>query len=102
MRRKDREYNLDDFFNMDDFDIEIDPEEPVYPLNVVCRLLDMHYWTLHEILEEGILKPKKVGKRKKLFSYKDIKLLKYIKYLIEKKGVNIKGIKVIFELKKEI
>jgi MerR family transcriptional regulator/heat shock protein HspR len=96
------EENDFDIFNEDDFDVEIEPDDPVYPLNVVCRLLDMHYWTLHDILEEGILKPKKAGKRKKLFSHEDVKRLKYVKYLIEEKGVNIKGIKVIFEIKKEI
>jgi MerR family transcriptional regulator/heat shock protein HspR len=93
--------NFDDFFDFDDFGVEIEPDEPVYPINVVCKLLDMHYWTVHEIIEEGILKPKKVGKRKKLLSQNDIKYLKYIKYLLEDRGVNIKGIKVIFEMRKQ-
>ncbi len=90
------------FDELEDFEVEIDPEEPVYPLNVVCRLLDMQYWTVHELVEEGVLHPKRVGRRKKLFSYKDIKRLKYIKYLIEKKGVNIKGVKVIFEIRRDL
>jgi len=100
MRRKPDD-EFDELFNMDDFDVEIGPDDPVYPINVVCRLLDMHYWTVHEIIEEGLLKLKKVGKRKKLFSHKDIKRLKYIKYLIEDRGVNIKGIRIIFEMRKE-
>ncbi|RKY38067.1 MAG: MerR family transcriptional regulator, partial [Candidatus Omnitrophota bacterium] len=32
----------------------------------------------------------------------DIKRLKYVKYLMEVKGVNIKGVKMIFEIRKEI
>jgi MerR family transcriptional regulator/heat shock protein HspR len=80
------------------FEIEIPQDEPVFPLNVVCELLHLHYWTLHEILQEGIVAPKKKGKAKKLFSYQDIKRLKYVKYLIEDKGVNIKGVKVILEM----
>jgi MerR family transcriptional regulator/heat shock protein HspR len=83
------------------FEIDIPPDEPVYPLNVVCDLLHLHYWTLHDILKEGILEPKKKVKKKKLFSYKDIKQLKYIKYLIEDRGVNIKGVKVILEMEQE-
>jgi MerR family transcriptional regulator/heat shock protein HspR len=94
MRRKRDEF--------EQFDIEIPPDEPVFPLNIVCKLLDMHYWTLQEILKEGLIRPKKKSKRKKLFSYKDIKRLKYIKYLMEERGVNIKGIKVIFEMREEI
>jgi DNA-binding transcriptional MerR regulator len=84
------------------FEIEIPKDTPVFPLNVVCDLLHLHYWTLHEILKEGIVEPKKKGKTKKLFSYKDVKRLKYVKYLIEDKGVNIKGVKVILEMDKEI
>ena len=90
--------NSDNLFDPDEFDIEIDPEEPVFPLNVVCRLLHMQYWTVHEVIEEGLISFKKAKKKRKLFSRNDMKRLKYIKYLIEDKGVNIKGIKVIFEI----
>jgi len=31
-----------------------------------------------------------------------MKRLKYIKYLIEDKGVNIKGVKIILEMEKEV
>ncbi|MFH1768418.1 MAG: MerR family transcriptional regulator [Candidatus Omnitrophota bacterium] len=99
--QEDNKKDFDDLFNIDNFDIEIGPDEPVYTLSVICKLLDMHYWTVHDILEEGLLSPKKTGKRKKLFSHKDIKRLKYIKYLIEDRGVNINGIKVIFEMRRE-
>ncbi len=86
----------------DFFDVKIPENEPIYPLNIVCKLLKMHSWTINEIIKEGIVHPKKIGKRKKLFSYKDICRLKYVKYLIEKKGVNIQGVKVILEIRKEI
>jgi MerR family transcriptional regulator/heat shock protein HspR len=92
----------EDIFDFDDFDLSIDPEEPVFPLNVVCRLLDMHYWTVHEILDKGLIRLKRVGKKKKLFSHKNVRRLKYIKYLIEVRGVNIQGIKVIFEMREDI
>jgi len=81
--------------------IAIPEDEPVFPLNVVCHLLHLQYWTLHEILKEGILEPQKQAKKKKLFSYQDVKRLKYIKYLIEDKGVNIKGVKIILEMEHE-
>jgi len=100
-RRKDKD-RKDEIFDIDEFDVEIDPQEPVYPLNVVCRLLDLNYWTLHEIVEEGLVHCEEKSRKNKLFSYRDIKRLKYIKYLIENKGVNIKGIKVIFEIKGDI
>lgn len=79
------------------FGLEIPVDEPIFPVNIVCKLLDIQYYTLHEIVKEGILSEVK-KRKKKLFSFKDIKRLKYIKYLVEEEGVNIKGVKVILEL----
>ncbi|MFO8052807.1 MAG: chaperone modulator CbpM [Candidatus Omnitrophota bacterium] len=81
-------------------DLDIPLDEPVFPINIVCKLLDIQYYLLHEIVKEGILKEER-KKKKKLFSLKDMKQLKYIKHLVEDEGVNIKGVKVILELKEE-
>lgn len=78
-------------------DLDIPVDEPIFPVNIVCKLLDMQYYMLHEVVKEGILDKKK--KEKKLFSFKDIRQLKYIKYLVEVEGVNIKGVKVILKIK---
>jgi MerR family transcriptional regulator, heat shock protein HspR len=83
------------------FEVEIPPDEPVFPVNIACELIHMNYWTLHEVLKEGIIRPKGKAKKKKLLSYKDITQLKYVQYLIQEKGVNIKGVKVILEMKSE-
>jgi DNA-binding transcriptional MerR regulator len=82
------------------FSLDIPIDEPIFPVNIVCKLLDMQYYTLHEIVKEGILTKSK-EKKKKLFSFKDIKQLKYIKYLVEEEGVNIKGVKIILEIKEK-
>ena len=83
----------------DKFEVRIPEDEPVYPLNIVCGLLHMHYWTLHQLMREGVMAQKSRAKaKKKLFSQKDIRKLKYIQYLMEDKGVNIKGVKVILEM----
>ena len=84
------------------FDIDISPEEPVFPFNIACELLHLHYWTLHEILREGIIKSRGKSKKKKLLSYKDMKQLKIIKHLIDDEGVNIKGVKIILEMRREV
>ena len=83
------------------FDVEIPLDEPVFPVSIVCDLLHMQYYMLHEIMKEGLIRASKRKKRKKLFSQRDVKRLKYIQYLIEERGVNVKGVKVIFELKEE-
>lgn len=84
------------------FEVDIPVDEPLFPLNIVCDLLQIQYHTLHEILREGIIKENRKKSTKKLLSVKDVKRLKYVKYLMEERGVNIQGIKVIFEIEKEV
>jgi MerR family transcriptional regulator/heat shock protein HspR len=84
-----------------EFDIEIPEDIPVFPVNVVCDLLHMQYHLLHEIMKAGILREKRKKAVKKLFSKQDLNRLKYIQYLIEERGVNIKGVKIILEMHEE-
>jgi len=83
------------------FDIQISADEPVYGISVVSKLVDLPVWTLRQLDKAGILCPKRVGKKSRLYSLRDIKKLEYIHYLMEEKGVNLKGIKMILELEKE-
>jgi MerR family transcriptional regulator/heat shock protein HspR len=80
------------------FDIKISPDEPVYIISVVSKLVELPVWTLRALDKAGVVKPKRVGKKSRLYSLKDIRKLEYIHYLMEEKGVNIKGIKMILEL----
>jgi MerR family transcriptional regulator/heat shock protein HspR len=90
------------------FGLNIEEDEPVFPVNVVCQLAQLNYWTLHEIIKEGIIdQPIKSTKslkakgpaKKKLFSCQDVKVLKYVHYLMEEKGVNVQGVKIILQMK---
>ncbi|MCM8800600.1 MAG: MerR family transcriptional regulator [Candidatus Omnitrophica bacterium] len=80
------------------FDIHISPDEPVYVISVVSKLVDLPIWTLRQLDKAGIVCPKRVGRKIRLYSLKDIKKLEYIHFLMEEKGVNINGIRVILEL----
>ena len=80
------------------FDIKISPDEPVYVISVVSKLVELPVWTLRALDKAGIVKPKRIGKKSRLYCLKDIKKLEYIHYLMEDKGVNIRGIKIILEM----
>lgn len=86
---------------LNEFDINIEPEQPIFPINVVCDMLHMQYHLLHEILKEGIIEEAKKQKTKKLLSVKDVKRIRYVQYLIEERGVNIEGVKVILEIEEK-
>ncbi len=83
------------------FTVDIQEDEAVFPIEVACKLSALNYWTLRSVIKEGIISPKKVGKKKMLFSEKDIKKIECVKFLMEEKGVNIKGIKMFFEISNE-
>lgn len=80
------------------FDIQISPDEPVYVISVVSKLVELPIWTLRQLDKTGIVCPKRIGKKSRLYSLKDVKRLEYIHYLMEDKHVNIHGIKIILEL----
>lgn len=77
--------------------LKISPEEPVYVISVVCRLVNIPVWTLRQLDKAGVVKPKRIGKKSRLYSLKDLKRLEYVHYLMETKRVNIHGIKIILE-----
>jgi MerR family transcriptional regulator/heat shock protein HspR len=79
------------------FDIQISQDEPVYVISVVSRLVDIPVWTLRQLDKVGVVKPKRIGKKSRLYSLKDVRRLEYVHYLMEEKRVNIHGIKVIIE-----
>jgi len=79
------------------FDIRISQDDPVYVISVVSRLVDLPVWTLRQLDKAGIVSPKRVGKKSRFYSLKEIKRLEYVHYLMEEKRVNIHGIKLIIE-----
>lgn len=83
------------------FSLKIAPDEPVYVISVVCKLVDIPIWTLRQLDKAGVVRPKRLGKKNRLYSLKDLKKLEYVHYLMEEKRVNIHGIKIILETEEE-
>lgn len=90
------------FRGFGDFEVNIDPEEPVYVISIVSKLCEIPVWTLRELEKKGIIKPKRIGKKTRCYSQKQIKTLEYVHYLMEERHVNLGGIKVILEMNKEV
>ncbi|MDD2927451.1 MAG: MerR family transcriptional regulator [Candidatus Omnitrophica bacterium] len=83
------------------FDIQISQDEPVYVISVVSRLVSLPVWTLRQLDKAGIVRPKRIGKKSRLYSLKDIRRLEYVHYLMEDRHVNIHGIKIIIGKEEE-
>ncbi|MFA5320172.1 MAG: MerR family transcriptional regulator [Candidatus Omnitrophota bacterium] len=83
------------------FRVTISPDEPVYIISVVSKLVDIPVWTLRQLDKAGLVCPKRQGRKSRLYCRKDIERLEYIHYLMEEKHVNISGIRVILQMNKQ-
>lgn len=80
------------------FEVQIDPEEPVYVISVVSTIVEIPIWTLRKLDDMGVVQPKRIGKKTRCYSHEQVEILKYVHYLMEEKRVNISGIKIILEI----
>ena len=83
------------------FEVDINPEDPLFVISVVEKLVGIPIWTLRKLDEMGIVKPKRIGKKTRCYSKVQIQELTYVHYLMEEKHVNISAVKVVLELKQE-
>ena len=86
-------------FIFEDFEVNIDPEEPLFVISVVSEMVDIPIWTLRKLDEMGIVCPKRLGKKTRCYSKFQIQKLSFICHLMQDEGINISGIKYILELK---
>ncbi len=72
--------------------------EPVYVISIAAKLAGLPSWTLRVLDKEGIVRPQRTAKDRRLYSDRDIALLARIRYLSEERGVNMNGVKLILEM----
>lgn len=69
-------------------------KEPVYTIGIVAKSLEVCPATLRIWERKGLIKPPRLGKNR-FYSRCDMDRLEYIKELIQKKHINIEGVKNI-------
>jgi MerR family transcriptional regulator/heat shock protein HspR len=77
---------------------EVLADEPVYVISVAAKLAGLPTWTLRVLDKEGIVRPQRTAKDRRLYSDRDIARLARIRYLTEERGVNMAGVKLILEM----
>ena len=70
----------------------------MFPISVIADVLKVHQRTLRIYDEEELLSPSRSPKNRRLYSMKDIEMGKFIQYLTKEMGINLAGIKIIFNL----
>jgi DNA-binding transcriptional MerR regulator len=79
-----------------------DPERPVYVISVAAELVRVHPRTLRIYELEGLICPARTRSNNRLYSEKDIRRVLWIRHLTRNLGVNLAGVRVLFELEERL
>ena len=77
---------------------DINDDEPCYVISVVSKMLGVQTHTLRYYEKIGIIEPSRSQGNVRLYSERDIALLRRVKTLIDDLGVNLVGAEVILRM----
>ena len=75
-----------------------DEDAPRYVISIAARMLGVHTHTLRYYEKIGIIEPSRSGGNIRLYSEKDIEVLRRVKTLMDDLGVNLAGVEVILNM----
>ena len=75
-----------------------DNDEPRYVISIAARMLSMKTHNLRYYEKLGIIEPHRSRGNIRLYSERDIALLRRVKSLVEDMGVNLAGVEVILRM----
>jgi len=87
---------------IDDHEPGRDPTRPVYVISVAAELVRVHPRTLRIYELEGLVCPARTRSNNRLYSENDIRRVLWIRHLTRNLGVNLAGIRVLFELEERL
>ncbi len=87
---------------MASFRPERDPSRPVYVISVAASIVSAHPRTLRIYEDEGLLCPARTPTNIRLYSENDIRRILWIRHLTRERGVNLAGIRILFELEERL
>ncbi len=82
--------------------LDRDPNRPVYVISVAARIVSVHPRTLRIYEDEGLIEPARTPTNIRLYSDEDIRRILWIRHLTQERGVNLAGIRILFELEERL
>lgn len=82
--------------------MEKQDEKPLFTLSVAAEIIGVHPRTLMIYENERLVIPHRTKTNRRRFSQKNIKKLQFVRYLTNKRGVNLAGVKCIIEILKTL
>lgn len=77
-------------------------DRPVYVISIAAKLANMHPQTLRMYERKELLTPRRSPGRTRLYSERDIEILKEIRRLTQEMGVNLAGVEMIMGLRRQL
>jgi len=81
---------------------ERDPKRPVYVISVAASIVSAHPRTLRIYEDEGLICPARTPTNIRLYSEEDIRRILWIRHLTQNLGVNLAGVRILFELEERL
>ena len=79
-----------------------DASRPVYIISVAAELVSVHPRTLRIYEGEGLVCPARTPTNIRLYSENDLRRILWIRHLTQNLGVNLAGVRVLFELEERL
>ena len=78
--------------------MNIENDEPRYVISVAARMVGVQVHTLRYYERVGIIEPSRSRGNIRLYSERDIGLLRHMKSLMDDMGVNLAGVEVVLRM----
>jgi MerR family transcriptional regulator/heat shock protein HspR len=83
-------------------DFKFDMDEPVFTTGVVTRLLGIPVWVLKQLDREEVVCPPRRGEGcSRLYSKREMVVLKKVWHYMKVKKLKVQGVKVVMEIEQE-
>jgi MerR family transcriptional regulator, heat shock protein HspR len=87
---------------MSDRRFQQDPGRPCFVISVAASIVQAHPRTLRIYEDEGLLAPARTPTNIRLYSENDIRRILWIRRLTQERGVNLAGVRLLFELEERL
>ena len=79
-----------------------DPGRPCFVISVAAGMVQAHPRTLRIYEDEGLLAPARTPTNIRLYSENDIRRILWIRRLTQERGINLAGVRLLFELEERL
>jgi MerR family transcriptional regulator/heat shock protein HspR len=82
--------------------IEVSADRGVFMISVAAELAEMHPQTLRMYEARGLIEPKRSPKGTRLYSQRDVDMLRRIQEMTTELGLNLAGVERVMELEQQL